>query len=420
MRAIPIATHDPRSPRVTIDIAPADLLRSLYVVGKTGTGKSALLERVLLGAVDAGFGACLIDPHGDLATRVLGLLPTRHWNRVAMVRPSDAERAIGLAALDPGGSRALVASSVVEVFRKLWGETLFGPRSEHLLRHAILALLETPGASLLGLTRLLTDADYRLRLVGRVTDPVVRSYWLKEFPGLGKAFTAEVTSPVLNKLGALTAPAVRRVVGQVSPRLHVREVMDAGGIIVCDLSGVGRDAAAIIGALLVSSIEIAAHSRAALPPFARRPFLLAADEFQSYLTGSFVNLLAEGRKYGLCAALAHQHAAQLTPEVRAAIVGNVGALAAFRLGADDAKLLAPELEPEVTVRDLVSLRRYHLALRLLRDGQPLRPVICQSLPPPPAPPVPETLLHITTMRYGRRVALVDREIAEQLGARAAA
>ena len=198
-RTIPIATHDPRSPRAVVSIRPADLLRSVYVVGKTGTGKSTFLENLLLRSADAGFGAALIDPHGDLFSRVLENLPARHWNRVAILRPADAGRPVGVNLFGAlaWGSRTLVASGVIEVFRTLWGPTLFGPRSEHVLRNAVLAVLENPNPNLLGLLRFLIDAPYRARALARITDPVVRIFWIKEFPSLGKQFASEVTAPFL-------------------------------------------------------------------------------------------------------------------------------------------------------------------------------------------------------------------------------
>jgi hypothetical protein len=417
-RSIPIATHDPRSPRAVVGIRPADLLRSVYVVGKTGTGKSTFLENLFLRSADAGFGVALIDPHGDLFWRVLENLPSRHWNRVAILRPADAGHPVGVNLLGAlaWGSRTLVASGVIEVFRTLWGPTLFGPRSEHVLRHAVLAILENPSPTLLGLLRFLIDAQYRARALARVTDPVVRVFWAKEFPALGKQFAAEVTAPVLNKLGALASPVVRRLVGQAAPRMDLRNVMDEGRILVADLSGIGRDAAQFIGALLVTGLDLAAHARAGKPGAERAPFLVVADEFHSYLTRSFVSLLSEGRKFGVCAALAHQHAAQLDPEVRAAILGNAGTLAAFTLSAEDAETISPEFAPEVVAADLVRLRRHHLALRLLRNGEAKRPTIVRTLPPAPvAGEKPEALLRISAERYGRRAELVEREIREALG-----
>lgn len=416
---IPIATHDPRSTRAAVSILPTDLLRSAYVVGKTGTGKSTLLENLLLRAVDAGFGAALIDPHGDLADRVLSLLPTRHRNNVIVLRPSDAVRSVGLNlfAVAPGTPRALVASAMVEVFRTLWGRELFGPRSEHVLRYAVLALLETPAPTLLGLVRLLTDESYRMRVVSRVEDPVTRSFWLTEFPSLGK-FATEVTAPVLNKLGALSSPVVRRVVAQTTPRLRLREVMDEGRILICDLSGIGRDATALIGALLVSGLDIAAHLRAGTLASERRPFLLVADEFQTYITRSFLSILAESRKFGLAAVLAHQHAAQLEPEVRAAILGNAGTLASFAVSAEDAKTLAPEFGSGVAADDLVRLRRHHLVLRLLRKGEPRPSMVVRTLPPERVSGSgAELLMRMSAERYGRAIEVVDREIAEAIGMR---
>lgn len=415
---IPIATHDPVSTRALVTIPAVDLARSVYVVGKSGTGKSALLERLLLGAVDSGFGAALIDPHGDLAERVLALLPRRHWNRLAILAPRDEEHPVGLDLFGTatGASRALVTSAIVEAFRKLWGPTLFGPRSEHLLRHAMLALLETRGATLLGLLRMFVDEPYRARITARVTDPVVQLFWTREVPTYPKAFWGEMVSPILNKLGALAAPTVRRVVGQASPRLDLRKVMDEGGILVADLSQIGADAAELLGALVVAGLTVAAHGRAAAPPGERHPFLVFADEFHRYATSSFVGLLAETRKYGVGAVLAHQHAAQLPEDVRAAILGNAGTLVSFPLSAEDAELVAPEFEPDITARELVRLKRYHVALRLLVAGSPSRPLLARTIPPPEARPVPPVLLRIARERYGRPIELVDAEIAAALGA----
>ena len=202
-----------------------------------------------------------------------------------------------------------------------------------------------PAATLLGLLRFLVDVDYRTRALARVTDPVVRVFWAKEYPALGKQFAAEVSAPVLNKLGALASPVVRRIVGQAAPRLDFRQVMDYRRILLVDLSGIGRDAAQFIGAIIVTGLDLAAHARATSHTTERPPFLLVADEFQSYLTRSFLTLLAEGRKFGICAALAHQHAAQLDPETRAAILGNAGTLGAFSLSADDAKAILASSRP---------------------------------------------------------------------------
>lgn len=416
MKPIPIATHDPKSPNVTIAILPDDLGRSMYVVGKTGVGKSAFLERLLLGAIKAGFGACLIDPHGELADRVLGLLPRGHGPRVVRFAPKDdCPVGLNLLAGSPETPRALVASELVDVFRKLWGPTLFGPRSEHVLRNSVLMLLENPGTTLPCLTRLLLDEGYRAKLLERVSDPVVRLFWTQEFPALGRAMQAEVTAPVLNKLGALGAPAVRRVLGQARPRFSVRDAMDQGRIVIADLSGIGRDASGLLGALLVAQVTIAAHGRAGTPEAQERPFLLVADEFHAYVTSSFAELLSEGRKFGLAAVLAHQFTTQVPREIFSSIVGNVGALVAFRVSAEDAAVLEPEFAPEITVRHLVDLRRYRIALRLLRHGEPVRPFICRTLPPgTPSVAEREKICRVSRERYGRAGDRVDREIAAAL------
>ncbi len=414
--SIPIAATDEGHGTRTHALSLPDLLRSMWVVGKTGTGKSVLLERVALGAIRANWGCALIDPHGDLANRVLALLPRARWNDVVHFQPKDEAHSIGLNLLsEPGVPKALLASGIVEVFRRTWGKTLFGPRSEHLLRNAVLALLELPGATLLMLERLLLDEAWRAKTVLRVTDPVVRGFWTREFAQLDRRFAAEVTAPVLNKLGALSAPAVRRAVGQSSPTLVLGRWLERGHLLIADLSGIGRDGAEMLGSLLVTGLSLAAQRRGRLPPEARSPCLLVADEFHAFASASFGDVLAESRKFGLGAVMAHQHLAQLDEGLLAAIRGNAGSIAAFRLGAADAREVSDELGGAIAPVILQGLPRHHVALRLLADGEPRQAAIGVTLPPPAAPPVPETLLRISRERYARPAATVDREISDALG-----
>jgi hypothetical protein len=414
---IPIATFDPKSPKRTIYIGASDLQRSMYVVGKTGTGKSALLERVALGAAASGFGVCVIDPHGDLADRLLGLVPSHMADRVVRIAPKDSSPVgLNLFAPSAGESRALVASSIIDVFRKLWGPVLFGPRSEHIVRNGVLALFETPGTTIPCLARLLVDDAYRARIVSRVRDPVVRLFWTREFPSYGRGLQSEAVAPVLNKLGALLSPAVRRVIGQAKPKLSILESLNEGRVVIADLSGVGRDAAQTIGALLVAAITIAAESRAGTPKAERRPFLLIADEFHAYTTASISELLSEGRKFGLSAVLAHQFTHQLPKEILAGILGNAGTLIAFRLSAEDAETLGREFAPDVSTRTLVALRRHRIALRLLRLGEPMPGTICRTIPPGiPSEQHRDRRIRASRERYGRRADLVDREVTDALG-----
>jgi hypothetical protein len=421
-RPLVFATADHRRQRGrAFGILPADLLRHVYVVGKTGMGKSALLERLFLAVVERGMGCALLDPHGDLAERVLDRIPSWRLNDVVWLDPADVRRPIGLNLLEHAhaGERPLVASSVLGTFKKVFHE-FWGPRLEHVFRMTLLALLDVPGTTLLGVLRMLVDEGYRSRIVARVRDPLVRHYWTREFPAYGASFAAEVVAPVQNKVGAvLSYPALRLMFGQSRSTLHPRRLMDEGRIVVANLAKgrLGEDASAFVGAVLATSFQLAAYARADVPESARRPFVLVMDEFASFVTQSFAELLAEARKYGLGLVMAHQYLAQLDDNLRAAVTGNAGTTIAFRVGADDAHALAPEFVPELTASDLGRLARHQIALRLSVDGVTSMPFTAETLAPVAGHEGHAgTICRISAERYGRARAEVERSIATMLGA----
>lgn len=364
------AETDFRNERKRFGVRRRDRRAHMHILGRTGMGKSTLLETLMASDVAAGNGFALLDPHGDLAAKIR--------DRVRETRPSDlidfdpAARPLAynpLTVADPS-RRYLVASSLISAFRKVWAE-FWGPRMEHILRHALLTLTEFPGATLLDLPRLLTDAPFRRTVIGRVTDAQVRTFWQNEFERYAVNFRAEAVAPILNKIGAfLASPDVRAVVGSREPGLDLRAVMDEGKIVVANLAKgrLGEDASALLGALLVSGFEAAALGRADVPEDDRRDFYLYLDEVQNLATLSLAGMLQEARKYRLGLVMAHQYLEQLDERLQVAILGNVGSLIAFRVGVRDAKVLTDEFFPEFSVEDLVGLPQYHVYLRLMIDG----------------------------------------------------
>lgn len=365
----------------------ADRLRHLYVLGKTGTGKSTLLGSLIAQDLLAGNGLAVLDPHGPLVAEALLRLRPRQTNSTLLFRPSDRACPISFnvfrsrQGLDTEPS--LLASNLVAVFRKQWS-AFWGPRLEHVLRNAILAVAGDPRATLLFLYRFLTNEGLRTKVVEKAQDPVVQMFWTKEWPGYGSRLQAEAVAPVLNKLGAfLSSTTVRNIVGQERSRLDLRALMDSGGVLLADLAvgELGEDASHLLGGLLLSSLHLAALGR---PP-GSRPFYIYADEFQHFVTDSLANMLSESRKFGLGLILAHQYLGQLPEALRQAVLGNTGSLALFRLGAEDAALLVNEIEPQFEALHLRELPAYHFAARLMARGAQLSAFSARTiLPEPPA------------------------------------
>lgn len=358
-------------------IKQRDRLSHLYALGKTGVGKSTLLATLALQDIAAGRGIALIDPHGDLAEKVLANIPTEERHRLRYLDATDLVQSYGYNPLRRvrDDKIPLAASGLLETMRKLWPDA-WGVRMEHVLRNCLYALLERDGSTLPDILRLLRDDLFRRNVVARMRNNVVRTFWQSEFDNYHPRQQAEASAPIQNKLGAMLAdPRLYRLLVAPAVDLRFRQLMDEGAILLVNLSKgqIGEDSALVLGSLIVSTIGLAAFSRADQPERVRRPFFLYVDEFQSFTTLAFVSMFSELRKYGLGITLAHQYLDQLEPDILSAALGNAGTLITFRVGAQDAPLLAREFEPTFGKQDLVNLPNYRFYAKLMVDGVPTAP-----------------------------------------------
>lgn len=362
-----------------------DRRRHMYLIGKTGMGKSTALENMIMADVIAGDSLVVIDPLGDLVEKVIDFIPSHRVNDVIYFNPADFDHPIAfnvLEAVDPN-HRHLVSSGLIGVFKKIWVDS-WGPRLEYVLRNCILSLLEYPGSTLLGVTRLLVDKHYRSKIVARLSDPIVKAFWLDEFAAYSNQFRTEAISPIQNKVGQfLSSSVIRNIVGQSKSSFDLRWLMDEGKILLMNLSKgrIGEDNSSLLGAMMITKLQLAAMSRIDLPEPQRRDFYMYVDEFQNFATESFATILSEARKYHLNLTIAHQYIEQLSETVQAAVFGNVGTIACFRIGAADAEFLENEFAPIFTEVDLVNLAKYDIYLKLMIDGVSSDPFSATGLPP---------------------------------------
>lgn len=362
-----------RNAGIPVGIRTADRRSHMYVIGKTGTGKSTLLKTLVLQDIAAGRGLALLDPHGDLAEEIAKRIsPERRDDFVYLDVPNPA---LGWRFNPLGGipkpQRALCVANMVEVFKKIWTDE-WGPRLEHLLRNVIWTLLENDGSSFADIPRLLLDRDYRTAATKNVTNEIVRDYWQKEFSGYSPAFRAVVTAPLLNKVGAfLSDPILRSILSAPRSSVDFEKAMDTGKVVTVNLAKgkLGEGPSGLLGCLLVSHLSQLALKRADQPAAERRDFFLYLDEFQNFATLSVATMLSELRKYRLNMVLAHQYLSQLEPEVRDAVFGNVGTFVSFRVGAVDGPVIAREFEPTINPEDLVGLPNFQIYLRLMVNGE---------------------------------------------------
>lgn len=379
----PIGTTNFRGNNTQFGLKRSDRGRHAYIVGQTGTGKSYLMTLLMLSDIYNGQGFAVIDPHGDLATKILPFIPEHRLQDVVYFNPADTNFPIAfnpLEVTDPA-MKGHIASEVVGVLERMFGYS-WGPRLEYILRYTLLALLDYPHATMLGITRMLTDKAFRQKIIKQIQDPVVKNFWVTEFASWNEKFASEAISPVLNKVGAFTAnPLIRNIIGQPKSAMNIRELMDQGKILIVNLSRgqVGEDNAATLGALMVTKIQLAAMSRASQDMELRVPFYLYVDEFQNFATNSFAVILSEARKYGLNLTVANQYVSQLTPEVRDAVFGNVGTMMVFRIGADDGAYVAKYFEPIFTAQDLINLNNQHFVISMSIDGEKVPPFTAKSL-----------------------------------------
>jgi len=376
-----------------------DRRQHLYVVGKTGTGKTSLIRNMLIQDIEAGHGVGVLDPHGDLAEDLLDHISPWRTDHVVYFNPADVEHppSFNMLANVPPDERPLVASSVVSAFKNIWRDS-WGPRLEYLLYAACAALLECQNTSLLGIQRMLIDHRYRAWVLRQVSDPMLRSFWLEEFASYDRRFVSELISPVQNKVGQLLmSPPLRNVLGQVRNRIDPRFIMDHGRIFIANLAKglIGADKSNLLGSVLLSRFETAAMGRTRVPESERPDFTLYVDEFHNFTTESFAALLSECRKYRLSLVLSHQHVGQLRPDIRDAVFGNVGSLVTFRVGRSDAEHMAMEFGGAYRPSTFANFDNFEICARLIRDGKQDDPFLAQTLPP-------------IGKRYGARESIVTR------------
>ncbi len=397
-----------------------DRRRHMYVIGKTGMGKSTMLENMVIQDIRAGRGLAVVDPHGDLVEKILNYIPSYRINDVVYLNPADVDFPIAfniLEAVDPA-QRHLVSSGLIAVFKKLWVDS-WGPRLEYILRNTILALIEYPGSTLLGVTRMFVDKDYRNKVVDHITDPIVKAFWQTEFNAYANQFRTEAVSPIQNKIGQfLSSSIIRNIVGQPKSTIDMREIMDSGKILLLNLAKgrIGEDNAALLGAMMITKIQVAAMSRIDIPEPDRRDFFLYVDEFQNFATESFANILSEARKYRLDLIIAHQYIEQLDEKVQAAVFGNVGTIICFRVGAGDSEFLAKEFFPVFLEPDLVNLTKYDMYLKLMIDGVASEPFSATGLPPVLNPDnLQDRVIQVSRERYAKPRSVVEEKIIRWSG-----
>lgn len=368
----PIAVTNFRGNNTRFGMPRIDRGRHLYIIGQTGVGKSALLELLTISDIHSPYGFAVIDPHGDYALSTLRRIPAERAQDVIYFNPADTDFPIAFNPMEVHDEKLKThtASELIGVLKRMFES--WGPRLEYILRYSILALLDYPDATMLDITRILTDKKFRLDVLGHVEDPVVKNFWTVEFASWNDKFAAEAVAPVLNKVGAFTAnPTVRNIIGQPKSSFNIRRIMDERKILIVNLSRglIGEDNAALLGALLVTKIQLGAMSRADIPAAERSPFYLYVDEFQNFATDSFATILSEARKYALNLTVANQYIAQMAQGVRDAVFGNVGSIIAFRMGADDARTMQRYFEPHFSEFDLVHMHNRHFAINMTIEGE---------------------------------------------------
>jgi len=418
-----------RNQRKKFGIKTDDRRRHMYLIGKTGMGKTVMIKNMAIQDIQEGKGVGFVDPHGEAAEELLDFIPADRVNDVIYFNPADLDYPIAFNIMEKVDveHRHLVASGLMGVFKKIWPD-VWSARMEYILNNSILALLEYPGSTLLGVNRMLADPEYRKKIVDKVTDPVVKSFWLQEFARYTQRYEVEATAAIQNKIGQfISNPLIRNIIGQVRSAIDMRKVMDERKILILDLSKgrIGEDNSRLLGALLITKLQLAAMSRVDIPEEKRVDFYLYVDEFQNFATDAFCNILSEARKYRLSLILGNQYLAQLdemvatgrSTKVREAVFGNVGTIISFRVGAEDAEFLEKEFTPEFLATDFVNLSKYNIYLRLMIDGVAGAPFSAETTPPIPKPEKSnkENIIKVSRERYSTPRSIIEEKIAKWTG-----
>lgn len=407
-----------RNQRSRFGIKMDDRRRHMYVIGKTGMGKSKMIMTLAIQDIQNGRGLAFIDPHGDTVEELLDYIPEERIKDVIYINPADLQYPIAFNVMEQvdADRRHLVADGVMNVFKKIWVD-VWSPRMEYILNNCILALLETPEATLLGINRMFAEKDYRHFVVNQLKDPIVKAFWTQEFAKYQEKFATEATAAIQNKVGQFTSSAlIRNIIGQPKSSFDMRQVMDSQKILLVNVSKgrIGEDASRLLGALIITKLQLAAMSRVDIPEREREDLILYVDEFQNFATVSFANILSEARKYHLSLVIAHQYVAQMDETVADAVFGNVGTIVCFRVGAEDAELLEKELAPEFTVADIVNLGMRQIYLRLMIDGVASKPFSASTIDTPPYLSVSnrDRIIESSRQLYAARAEEIEKRIAE--------
>lgn len=419
------AETDARNQRTKFGIRSKDRTRHMYVIGKSGVGKSTLLENMAIQDIMHGEGVAVLDPHGSFAEKMLEYIPEHRIKDVVYFAPFDTENPISFNVLEDVGPdrRHLVVSGLMSTFKKIWVDA-WSARMEYILTNTLLALLEYPGATLLGVNRMLSEKGFRKKVVDNITDSAVKAFWTEEFANYTERMAAEAVPAIQNKIGQFTAnPLVRNIIGQSKSTFDIRKVMDEQKILIINLSKgrIGDTNTSLLGSMIITKIYLAAMSRAELSAsrMGGMPnFYFYVDEFQSFANETFAEILSEARKYNLALIIAHQYVAQMEEKVRDAVFGNVGTTVAFRVGPLDAELLEKVFTPQFTQSDIINLGMAEIYLTLMIRDIGSQPFSARTLPPLPRPAITfrNDAIEASRAMYAKPKEEVERNIAEWFAA----
>jgi CxxC-x17-CxxC domain-containing protein len=415
-----------RDKNTLFGIKRKDRRQHIYILGKSGTGKSVLMFNMIVQNINNGDGVCVVDPHGELVESILSAIPPHRMKDVIYFNPADTDYHIGFNVLEliDIKYKHLVASGLMGIFTKIWANA-WSARMEYILNNAILALLDTPDTTLLGIPRMLVDKDYRQKIISNLKDPVIKAFWVHEYEAWQDKFRNEAIAPIQNKVGQfLSTSIIRNVVGQSKSTINIFDIMNDSKIFLVNVAKgrIGEDNSGLLGGMIITKVQLAAMERVRIPENQRKDFYLYVDEFQNFVTDAFAGILSEARKYRLNLTIAHQYTGQLVLELhttmRDAVFGNVGTMIVFRVGADDAEFLENEFDPEFTPQDIVNLPNYKAYLKLMIDGVTSRPFSAKTLPPlvqTGNKRVEEEVIQSSRALYCRTREVVEREINDWSG-----
>lgn len=416
---VPFAETDSHKTKTRFGIKPEDRRKHLYIIGKTGVGKSKLIELLALANIRQNRGCVIMDPHGDLTEEILRYIPRSRLYDVVYFNPADVNFPMSFNPMEGVGTfefKQNVVAGFIAIFKKLFSFT-WNQRLEHILRYTTLALLDVPGSTVLGITKMLSETQYRQQVIAQIQDPLVKKFWTTEFSSWNEQFAGEAITPIINKMGQFVAnPIIRNIVGQTKSSIKIDEIINNEKILIANFSigKLGEENSALLGAMFVTKLWQAAVARASLPEHERKDTYLYIDEFQNFATDAFANILSEARKYRLNLTVAHQYMDQLPKEVRSTIFGNVGSIIGFRIGGEDASILEKEFKPIFSADDFMNLDMRHFFIKMTIDGQTAIPFSGHTLDfPKPDEDLASDVVKISRQRWAKPKTEVEKEIAAQ-------